>query len=70
MRTLAVVMLHVGPKDPFEVATTQHQDVIQALRSDPLNPPLGVGARLRGAAVPRRRCRTGLPRACLPSRCW
>src|SRR6266567_2526695 len=42
-------MLHVGPQNPFEMPTTQHKDMVQALGPDGLDPPLGVGVRLRRA---------------------
>jgi len=32
VRPLVVVMVRVGPQDPFEVAATKHQDVVEALR--------------------------------------
>jgi hypothetical protein len=47
VRPLMVVMARIGPQDPFEVAATEHQDVVEALGPDGLDPPFGVCVGLR-----------------------
>ena len=45
VRTVAVVMLDVDPKDPLQVATADDQGPVEALGADRPDPALGVGVR-------------------------
>jgi hypothetical protein len=47
MRALALVVLDVDAHDSFEMAGTDDQEVVEALRSDGADETLGVGVRLR-----------------------
>ena len=47
MRARAVVVLDVDARDSFELAATDDQQVVEALRSDGADETLGVGVRLR-----------------------
>src|SRR6266536_3879005 len=47
MRALAVVVLDIDAQDSFELAATDDQEVVEALRADGADETLGVGVRLR-----------------------
>jgi len=49
VRTMAVVVPHIGPKNPLQMAPIYDQEVVEALRPDRSHEPLGVGIGIRGA---------------------
>src|SRR5665811_243181 len=48
MRTLLVVVLHVGPQNPVEVPGTEDQRPVQTVGANGLHPTFGEGVRVRG----------------------
>ncbi len=49
VRPMFVVVLGVAAKDPFEMVFVQHQQVIETLRTDGANEPLGIRVRIGGS---------------------
>ncbi len=47
MSTMAVVVPHIGAKDPLQLAPIHDQEVVEALSSDHSHEPLGVGIGIR-----------------------
>lgn len=48
MRTMAVVVPHVGAQYPLQVACIHDQQMVEAFRPDRSDEPLGVGIGIRG----------------------